>query len=194
MSGLRCGAAIVVAVCAFVLSGCSEDATQQLRFGESLTVSRINGTVGIAVLRIDRGSASDLEGLTSAFTNPLADPLAKSPAIDGTPYYVRYRLTRTSAGADVGTYFVVNAGRKSVGQMTISPAPFSGLTGFAEKSGVEKLCAGVGQDEFRALSQGQSLEGCTPFLVPSSFGPEAPTRVQWVPYKGNVVATWSSRT
>ncbi|QLY27923.1 hypothetical protein [Nocardia huaxiensis] len=146
-------------------------------------MSRIDGTVGIAVLRIDQGMTSDLDGLTHALT--------KSSVVGiGTPYYVRYRLTRTSVGADVGTYFAVYAGRNRLAELTISPAPFSGMTGAGVKAGVEKACAGVKPDEFRALSQGQSLEGCTPFLADATVDPEAPTRVQWVPYAGKVVATW----
>ncbi|MEU0542324.1 hypothetical protein [Nocardia sp. NPDC005978] len=182
MSGLRCGAAVVVAGCAFVLSGCEQEVTEKLKFGESVTVSLIDGTVGIAVLSIERGTTSDLDGLVYTMSN--------SPVTSGTPYYVRYRLTRTSAGADVGTHFVVEAGRNRLGEVTINPPLYSG---FGTQSGVEKECPAVRPDEFRALSQGQSLEGCKAFVAPSAFGGEAPTRVQWVPYEGRVVAIWGPR-
>lgn len=181
------GGAAAAVGCVFGLSGCAEDVVQRLAFGESVTVSRIDGTVGIAVLRIEKGEGSDLDGLTGTLV-PLADRTTTS--MTGlTPYYVRFRITRTSAETNTGTKFSVLAGRKPLSQLTITDDPLAVFNQLpTQVSQAEVKCRAASSHEFGALGTGQSIEGCTPFL--GKTGDAAPTTVQWVPYRDKVIASW----
>ncbi|WP_458687150.1 hypothetical protein [Nocardia tengchongensis] len=148
--------------------------------------------VGIAVAVVVGGAfvtsgcakdagTSDLDNVTST------DP--SQPMSGRTPYYVRFRLTRTSSETSTGTKFAAFAGDTRVPELNISDAPFAAVWGGRRPdTGIFAKCKTPSNEDFGKLAQGQSIEGCTPFITPR--GAAAPTRIQWTPYDGKVVATW----
>ncbi|MFD7322545.1 hypothetical protein ACFV9D_15870 [Streptomyces sp. NPDC059875] len=160
---------------ALALGGCSS--TPEAEVGKTLDVEVAKGySADVTVLAVEAGSAQDLSELKDA-----------SKYAGRTPYYLRYRYTKTQEGAaDWSGEFAVSG---EDGHLTrLSVLPSLDATGDADDPfdvrTFDKCRSVTGFDE---LPKGGSAEGCQIYL--SDTGGGAPEKVEWVD-GDETLATW----
>ncbi|GHF58677.1 hypothetical protein GCM10010218_44990 [Streptomyces mashuensis] len=175
----RAACAVVVGVLA--LTGCGESGPS-LAFGEKATVTGDrSGSVGVTVVRVEKGTHADLSRLEDA-----------AKYAGKTPYYVRFKLTKTAAGNDDDetSHFEVYADGKPLSELIILPSlqptgdPSEPLT-----SGRFDKCEGADHTRYKEAAEGQSVDGCTVFVAPDSAA--APSTVKWT-RRSKTLATWKA--
>ncbi|MEU1782966.1 hypothetical protein ABZ545_26305 [Streptomyces abikoensis] len=178
-----CVAALATAVLAGCsgCSGSSSDEGKELRFGETASLPGYKDTkLDVTVERLEQGSSSDLSVLKDA-----------SKYAGRTPYYLRYKLTKTEAGTSGGasTYFsVADGNKKRLTKLTILGA--LDTTGDPKNPlkyrGFEK-CESSSPSDFDKAAPGQSVTGCAVYVADAGAG--APTGVTWE-QGTKTLATW----
>ncbi|OPC79688.1 hypothetical protein B4N89_00860 [Embleya scabrispora] len=167
------------------LAGCSDsDEAKKVRIGETATVDADKGgKIDVTVVAVEAGSDADLA--------TLANP---AKYVGKTPYYLRYRLTKTGDKGDSSTKFVVSAGDHRLTSLHVAPSFEHSVNPDDAKNPVSvdvrtfEKCTDKGQmsiDDFAKAPKGTTYQGCTIYL--SNAGEGAPSRVEWVPDKDAVV-------
>lgn len=137
------------------------------------------GTIGVTVVRVEKGSHGDLSGLE--------DP---SKYADKTPYYVHYKLTKTAEGNgdDVADQFEVYEGGNRLTELIVFTSIES--TGDPAKPletrRFEK-CQSASHTVYKEAAVGKSVEGCAVYLAAKGTGD--PSTVKWT-RRSETLATW----
>ncbi|MDT0450763.1 hypothetical protein [Streptomyces hesseae] len=174
----------ITAIATVVLAGCSgssSDEGKEVRFGETASVTGYkDAKVDVTVERLEQGGSTDLSVLKDA-----------SKYAGRTPYYLRYKLTKTEAGQSGGasTYFSVTDGNKKrltkltiLGALDTTDDPNNPL----KYRGFEK-CESLNTSAYEKAAPGQSVTGCAVYVADA--GAEAPTSVTWE-QGSKTLATW----
>ncbi len=168
-------ALLTTALAAAALTGCSGSDTEELSYGEKATKDNLE----VSVLRVEAGTSGDLSVLEDA-----AEYQGR------TPYYVRYRVTKTEAGKVDGPSFDVTADGGLLTQLNIMasfPVIEVGADGkprYKEAPKFEKCIDEPAAAEFGKAPAGASYEGCTIYLSDTGSTAE-PKKVEW--NKGGLV-------
>ncbi|MCC3776803.1 hypothetical protein [Streptomyces sp. UNOB3_S3] len=177
------GAATVSAIATVVLAGCSgssSDEGKELRFGETASLTGYkDAKLDVTVDRLEQGGSADLSVLKDA-----------SKYAGKTPYYLRYKLTKTEAGKSGGasTYFsVTDANKKRLSKLTIIGA--LDTTGDPKNPlkyrGFDK-CESLSTSDFEKAAPGQSVTGCAVYVADAGAGVPTVTWEQGT----KTLATW----
>ncbi|MEV4742576.1 hypothetical protein [Streptomyces sp. NPDC049555] len=167
------------AVGILALAGCA-DSGQSLEFGEKATVAGDrSGSVGVTVVRVEKGSHADLSLLQDA-----------SKYSGKTPYYVRFKLTKTAEGNDNDetSHFEVWSDGKRLTELIVLPSmeatgdPTEPLT-----TGHFDKCVGADHTTFKEAPTGASVGGCAVFVAPDDA--KAPSTVTWT-RRSETLAAW----
>ncbi|MCD9195285.1 hypothetical protein [Streptomyces albireticuli] len=150
-----------------------------MKFGEKATVEGDkSGTVGVTVERVEKGDNADLSGLE----NP-------EKYKGKTPFYVRYKLTKTAEGNgnDASSHFEVSKDGKRLTELMVFTS--FDTTGDPSNPLVVRAferCEGAGHTKYEEAAEGQSVEGCAIYLAEGSG---APSTVTWTRHN-KTLATW----
>ncbi len=167
------------AVGILALAGCSSSG-QSLKFGGTATVAGDrSGTVGVTVVRVEKGSNADLSGLKDA-----------SKYSGKTPYYLHYKLTKTAEGNDndESSHFEVSKGGKRLTELLVLTS--FDPTGDPSNPLVTRRfdrCQSASHTAYKEASEGQSVEGCAVFLATKET--MDPSTVKWT-RRSEALATW----
>lgn len=169
--------ATALAVCgALALTGCSS--VEEVAFGRTANVEAEKGySVDVTVLGLEAGTSADLDQLKDA-----------SKYEGRTPYYLRYRFTKTDDGAaaDWSADFEVRDGEGSLTQLSVLPS-IDATGDLDDPFDVNTFDKCQGSTGFDKLPKGASVEGCEIYLTDSGGG--APESVNWV-LGDETLVTW----
>ncbi|MFE7114311.1 hypothetical protein ACFU99_02655 [Streptomyces sp. NPDC057654] len=164
---------------ALALTGCS-DSGPALAFGTEATVDGDRtGSVGVTVLRVEKGSHADLSGLKDA-----------SQYHGKTPYYLHYKLTKTAEGNDddeASHFKVAKDGKKLTELLVLTSMEPTGDPDSPLVTRSFDRCTDASHTKWKKAAEGQSVEGCAVFLAPDGAG-ESST-VTWT-RRSETLATW----
>ncbi|MHC0429904.1 hypothetical protein ACX6XY_06925 [Streptomyces sp. O3] len=164
---------------AVALTACSSG--QELSYGEQASANDLD----VTVLRVEQGSTADLAMLKDA------DKYA-----DRTPYYVHYRVAKTTRGEvkspDLDA--VGDGGRLTqLNIMPSFPSPSVGADGkltYSKAPKFDKCTDEHSYEEFNKAPKGESYEACTIYLTDAGDS-AGPTQVEWADSgKSDPIATW----
>jgi hypothetical protein len=171
--------AALVTVAALSLAACSSG--QELSYGEAAEGEGLE----VTVLRVERGNAADLAMLQDA-----------DEYTDRTPFYVHYRVTKTTddtvEGIDLDT-------RGDEGRLTLLnimpsfPSPTvdeNGDISYGRVAKFDKCTDDHDSGKFGKAPKGETYEACDIYLTDAGDD-GAPTRVEWVELgEADPIAVW----
>ncbi|WP_415952695.1 hypothetical protein [Streptomyces sp. KLOTTS4A1] len=167
MNARTASAALAAGVLAFVLVGCS--GTEELSYGDTAEKDNLE----VTVVRVDAGTPGDLSVLEDA-----------DKYRDRTPYYVRFRVTKSESGDVEGPSFDVMADGDRLTRLNIMsalPKPVVGEDGqlrYEEAPKFDKCLDEHDSAAFEKAPAGESYEACSIYLAEPGSG--APDKVEWV--------------
>ncbi|WP_030205784.1 hypothetical protein [Streptomyces bikiniensis] len=172
--------AALIALSTVLLTACSSG--QELSYGGKATGEDLE----VTVLRVEQGGADDL----SVLRNP-------ERYAGRTPYYVHYRVTKTTDGAAEWPDLDVSGDEGRLTHLSIRPGfptPTVDANGDVTMVPAPEFTACVPDDtdgkDFDAAPKGRSYPSCGVYLTDE--GGTGPTRVEWLPGsgKGDPIAVW----
>ncbi|MFD7233726.1 hypothetical protein ACFWAT_00260 [Streptomyces syringium] len=134
-----------------------------MKFGDRATVEGDrSGSVGVTVVRVEEGSNADLSGLE----NP-------SKYEGKTPFYVRFKLTKTAEGNDndESSHFEVSKDGKRLTELMV----FTSFDATGDPSNplvtrAFERCESADHTKYKEAAERQSVEGCAIFLATEGAG------------------------